>query len=263
MSVRFDAAADGLRWTASLLDRDADYSWCAWFYAVNFPASGNYATLFAIHNDAGQYDLYDLQNNGTNTRFLLGTGNTYAENRGTTDLSTATWYFVAGVRSASGQRNLYFATMGAVSLTNEISHTNVPSVITESTNEIGAVLSTNLDPFDGRVFAFKCWSAALTTAELIQEMYSRRPQRWANLNRWLPCFNGAGVRAEDWARTGNAIEDGTLTDEDDPPISYGTPNIVPQFVVAATGGQPASKRMTGVSFAPKKVHNLGSRVGVW
>lgn len=263
MSVRFDAAADGLRWSTALLDRDADYSFCCWVYLVTAPASGQYSTIFAIHDDAGEYDIYDIFNNGVNNRFLVATSSTYNETIGSTNLSTATWYFVCGVRSGAAARNLYFATMGATSLTNEVSHTISPGAMTPSTNEIGAILTTNLDPLDGRVFAFKCWSAALTTTELMQEMYTRRPHRFANLNRWLPTFNGASVRAEDWARTGNVIEDGTLTDEDDPPISYGAPNILPQIAVIAATGQPASKRMASVAFAPKKVHNLGSRIGVW
>jgi hypothetical protein len=250
MSVRFAAAADRLLWTASLLDRDANYSWCAFIRPAALPASGAYATLFSLNDNnptSGEYDIWDIQNNGTNTRLLIATENAYSETRGTLNLAANTWYFVAGVRSGVTTRTGYVVAIATPLVASDVTHLgSSPSPCTETRLEFGGFATVNADPYDGRIAGIKLWNAALTLAEIQAEQWTIRPRRYANLVRWLPCLNGATERLKDYAGVLNATAGGTLTDEDMPPVAWGA--MPPQFsggaAFAAAKAPPPFQRHT-------------------
>lgn len=69
----------------------------------------------------------------------------------------------------------------------------------------------------------KMWSAALSDGEVVQEMRTKRPLRTANLYSWLPTFAGVTERVKDYSGNGRDWSvTGTLTDEDNPPIPWGS-----------------------------------------
>lgn len=74
----------------------------------------------------------------------------------------------------------------ALTMTGTATPTSLPSstsVLEVCKNTTGAV--------DGNVADLKMWEAVLTEAEILQEIYSSRPIRTANLVLWVP-YNNAG-----------------------------------------------------------------------
>jgi hypothetical protein len=72
---------------------------------------------------------------------------------------------------------------------------------------------------DEKVALLKLWTAALSAAEVAQEMHSYRPARTANLLLWAPYDDG--IAARDYSQQGN---NGTVTgaaQTQGPPVSYG------------------------------------------
>jgi hypothetical protein len=80
--------------------------------------------------------------------------------------------------------------------------------------------------FNGRLFDAKFWTAALTAAEVVQEVYAIHPVSTASLYGWWPLFPGSGERVRDYSGNGhNWTESGSITDEDPPPVGWGTQTL--------------------------------------
>lgn len=76
---------------------------------------------------------------------------------------------------------------------------------------------------NGRVAWVKIWDAALSAGEIAQEFRIGRPVRFANLWGFYPIFPGSGERGRDYSGFAHTLtENGSLTDEDPPPVSYGS-----------------------------------------
>jgi hypothetical protein len=132
-------------------------------------------------------------------------------------LTVGTWYHIAVVRESTTSLKVYIN--GALDITNT---RNVGSRTAITRMEIGAYTTGNTNPGNIRVAYQKAWSAALTAAEVAQEMYTVRPRRLSNLYGWWPGRPGSGERAKDYSGNGRDwTEGGTLTDEDPPPIPWG------------------------------------------
>lgn len=76
--------------------------------------------------------------------------------------------------------------------------------------------------YNGRHSNFKAWSTNLSQAEVQQEMRSYTPVRTANLYSWTPFVDAStGSDFLDYSGNGrNWTETGTVTFEDNPPISW-------------------------------------------
>jgi len=97
----------------------------------------------------------------------------------------------------------------------------VPTALGSGTDPVtvGATGNDSAD-LDGWLAHLKIWTAALTAAEVAQEMNSYRPVRTANLVVWSPLDDG--VSARDYSGNGNH---GTVTGAVQiagPPVSYGS-----------------------------------------
>lgn len=224
MAVRFDASTDGLSRAANVPSYDANYSFIFAFYFATRPANGVYANLLVISdgtNDADYYALYG--NSGTDTRIMVGiesNGSFIGENMTTTNLSTSTWYWLGARRTANNAREVSIGTLTTLLTVEATNTTTVSGRTTASRLDLGAYYNNN-DPFNGRVKAFRLWSVARTLAELQACQFVLRPTFYDSLNTWCPVFTGSGERGRDYSGNGyNLTEDGTLADEDDPPISY-------------------------------------------
>jgi hypothetical protein len=203
MAIRFDNAGEYSGVSASLPNYDP-VTICKWVMIVT--DRNNYSNFFQLTNaGASTYSIVGTDSNGTTLRCQTQNGTTTG-----TNLSTGTWYHIAYTRSGA-THTVY---LNGVS---DISRSDNNAVTMEA-----FVLGGLSNWLNGRVARCKMWNAALSQAEIQQEMYTIRPVRFADLYAWWPMFPGATVRLEDSSGNGNTlIEGGTLSDEDDPPISYG------------------------------------------
>lgn len=245
MAVRFDAAADRLLITSGVYNFDTPYTWCGWIYVTTMPGAGAYSNIFSINLNGGASEdgFYVIGLTGVNKRIGIGVNNgSYEETVGTTDISAATWYFVALVRTGVTQLLGYLGTLTTtLALDVTETHTTVIGRAAPSRQEVGGAYSTNIDVLDGRVHGIKFFDRALTLAELAQEQFSIQPvgaPAWG----WWPTFPGATERARDYSGNGrNFTESGTLADEQEPPISWGAE---PWLVIKEAVGGAAEERLT-------------------
>jgi len=92
------------------------------------------------------------------------------------------------------------------------------------------------DTPDARFSACKMWTAALTADEMAAEMRAIHPVRFADLFGWYPMFGMTGEQGRDYSGNGyDFATTGTLTAEDGPPVSWGSPVWIVPFVTAAGG----------------------------
>jgi len=219
MSARFDASGDSLKRTTNLPTITA-WTVMGWAYLV---ASANtYNNIFSVGKSSAGSSYYCTYTNSSRVLYVYsGTGAGVA---GST-LSLGTWYHIAMVCSGTGAGNLVLYLNGVADITTSGS-------IYPTMQAIMAGNDPDSDYMTGRLAAVKIWSAALSATEIAQEMYSISPRRFENLNGFYPIW--PGDRTTDYSGNGNLwTENGTLTDEDPPPVSYGVPIIVYPITAAA------------------------------
>lgn len=248
MAIRIDNSADGMTRTAGMPSTLTNSTWTisGWVYFVALPGSGVYHALFGINtNNTVRFDfLYVKNQSGVTYPTVQVDNGAYNE---VTDFgitfSASTWYHMALVRSSNTSLVAYInGTAASANTTNQSANTGTLRL------EIGSFAAWS-DTCSARFAAFKHHSAALSAAEILQEMRTIRPQRLANLSGWYPMFPGASERLVDYSGNGQSLtEVGTLTDEDPPPISYGGPSWA--VIAQGSGSPPAAD-------APKRLALLG------
>ena len=231
MAVRFDASSDGLSSTSAVIDHNAAYTVLLWFYLVSDPGGTRRVIWTANQNTAAWYDyLYVVNSSGIKIGIEAWLNVSGTAVLSSSSISTGTWYCVAVVRESTSSLKLYFGVLGG-GLT--LQATNTQSVASRSAatrEELGAWTTSNSNALGvpgGRIFAYKEWQTNLSLAELNQEAQRIAPVRFANLYRWTPCW--PGDRTGDYSGNGRDWNaDGTLTDEDNPPLSWGamTPSVL-------------------------------------
>jgi len=237
MSVRFDTSGETLIISSGVFDYNANYTLMGWFYqsvdtaaikSLAGPCDGTTTNRDLIRVSAT--NVLQSRVNGTNT-----SGST---------LSSSTWYHLTMVRSSTTALDLYLNGV-ADGTTNT---TSVSGRAAATRIEIGAtVASTN--PFNGRAAAIKIWTTNLSAAEILQEVQTIRPQKFASLWGFWPGFPGSGERTRDYSGNGRAwSETGTLSDEDPPSISWGSAIWMPPFAAAVT---PADRLAPTIGIVPE------------
>lgn len=226
MAVRMSlTTTQKLTRTATLPDATT-YSVCGWFYQISSTNGVWGGQLFSF--DSNLYlDTLAIRNPDSpsgHTFFFFNDATVTAA--GTTSLSTATWYFFGIARDST---SIIVYLLNGTTWTTEMTLTS-PVAHTPDTVEIGADNATigGDTSIDGRYAYYKIWSGAkLTLTEFQQEALAIRPIRFANLFAFYPMFPGTGERGRDYSGNGaNLTENGSLTDEDQPPVSYGAPNVI-------------------------------------
>lgn len=122
----------------------------------------------------------------------------------------------------------YHICIKRVSTTNLRGLLNGDDVVDRSTDVSGRTANGfeslgqfNNNAFDGRIAAFKAWSAALSDEEIAAEMSVGPPVRTSNLIIYTP-INAANLNDSLISVTGsNWTANGTPTVEDGPPIDWG------------------------------------------
>lgn len=229
MSIRFDAAADRIVRTSSVLSSRAAYTVCCWAYPVSVSAFG---IIFSLNvND--QFDSSESYGVSSGGLASISVNSIFASAATGSALSADTWYHMAFVRTAQAGDVLFYLN-GVL----DITHAHSTEFQSTSTRmEFGGVLTTDQSPFSGRVAAIKLYSTNLSVAEIQNEMHKILPSRTDSLTGWYPGFPGAVERLADYSGLGrNWTEAGTLTDEDPPPVGWGAWSLYPQPLIAAASG---------------------------
>lgn len=166
MAIIFDAAADRLLRTASLLTGNAAFTVMCW--ARYTTDDGNYQTIYSHNTDGFSGNFLWFQNGGTGNPWDLFSGGD-EEVAGTTTVNT--WYHVAIVRTSATALNLYV-------------DANATPVATDTDDpgggmtrmEFGGEFAANNDSLIGEIEAIKIWNVALSTADIASEYQYRNPQ---------------------------------------------------------------------------------------
>ncbi len=213
MAIRFDKT------TGKYLSRASGatgitgvaFAMSAWVYAVTKPATSGYYGIF--HLPVGGYDqALEFYNQAGNLKLALyeGATETYSAT-----LSTTTWYHVVMVRESATVIKLY--------VNGALDHTGGTNSIAFSNGQLNVgCWDSTTDNADIRICGIKIWNSSLTLAQVQAEYNILRPAETANLAIWSPVFPGSGERARDYSGNGRHFtENGTLTDEDPAPVSWG------------------------------------------
>ncbi len=95
------------------------------------------------------------------------------------------------------------------------------------------------DRSNARYAAVKAWSGSLSPADIEAEASQYLPARTSDILGFWPCDPGAAERLRSYAGGVDfTVNEGTITDEDGPPISWGAPSVVTEHVLV--GGAPST-----------------------
>lgn len=221
MAVRVDASGDSLSRARLAGARTV----MAWVYIST--DRNAYSALW----QGGSNDYLVLDSSGTQLAYYDGATEPTGSN-----LSTGTWYHIAQTCAGDALGNAW-----AIYLNGVLDFSGARGAVAAGTN----IVFGNDDAtewLNGRLANIKMFDAALTAAEIQQEMLALRPQRFANLWGWWPLWGAADIA--DYSGNGRTLTaGGTLTTEDGPPVSYGALAIWPPFT--ASGGTQYTQAASG------------------
>lgn len=221
MSVLIDTVGEYLSRTTSLPDVNGVFTFMGWVYRIN--------DLNALSVIAASTNAVATNVDGIITTADGVTLSAYT-NAGVVNgsvLNANEWHHVALVRESPTSLKLY--------LDGVLDATNTNNVGTGRTVTVFVIGGNATLPLGGRYAGWKQWSAALTIDEVKQEIHTLRPQRYANLVSWFPMWPGSGERTRDYSGAGlNLTENGTISDADPPPVTYGA--VSEPFVFSTAAG---------------------------
>lgn len=232
MSVRSDASGEYLQYTTSLpalsavtvlgwgyrVSSNATYEFLVGFEDTAWPTDGTAGVFIGWRGDTAAFYLSDGGGNAVD----------FASNPGNT-----TWFRWAITNAGTGATDLkgYVATGNAA----------LASISGVGANFTPAQMMLLNDTYDewlnARVMGVKMYSAVLTSAEIDQEHRRLLPYRTANLFACWPMVGAtAAANLIDISGNGrNLTAGGTLTVEDNAPVSWGSENPETTFVVTSSG----------------------------
>lgn len=213
MALRVQTTGSIAHGDIAALDGDGAWTWGAWFRRVG---AGNFTN-----------DLFDLLKKGANCYLYCSSNNTpngiacYDGSGGETRVTAAnllsTSYQYVALHNAGGGSSPGVVLNGVQQTTNGAAQTftDVGAAVLQWTGNGGS---------EFEVAHFKMWSAALTFAQLVQEMHSYRPVRTANLLVWSPYDDGTSAR--DYSGRGNHGTVSGATQVQGPPIAFGVAQMI-------------------------------------
>lgn len=228
MAVRVDTDAEGLELALSGFST-YPYTLMAWFRPVTLPNTSTELAMGLGGASANQFDALSFPSGTWQLQIRQNGGSAVA---GST-LTTNVWYHLALVRSANTGTGVYLAYLNGVLDITGTSTWNQTNTFTRSFLGWGSAESTTRT-VRGDYGIAKFYTAALSADEIYREVNSIRPTRLSDLYAWLPTFPGSGERNRDYSGNGrNFAENGTLSDTDHPPVSWGNKTwVIPWQVVS-------------------------------
>ena len=215
-----------LRRTTGLLDYNSPYTVMAWFYLFGFLPAQNLFTL--SYGDDGNsprnYDTFQVNPEGYKAEIRNNAGS-QSRLSDAPFIGINQWFHFAGVRTSTSDVEAYengisLPPIPTLSIADRVSSAPV------ARQNVGAFSDLYLDIPSGYVAHIFEYSAALSQAEIQNQMFKAQPQRTANLHAWTPCRNGARTidfsgNGRDWTEIG-AMTDGII----EPPVIYAPPPMV-------------------------------------
>ena len=156
------------------------------------------------------YDAFSIQSGQV---FVDAANGAFGAAVGGVSVAVGRSYHIAMVRRSATALELYVN--GALTAT---CTTNVSARSAATTMYLGVWDGGGFgrsDPFNGRVNAAKCWTTALSAAEIAMERSTISPQRVANLYGWWPCLPGTTEHVRDYSDAARHwTQSGTIADEE-------------------------------------------------
>ena len=248
MAVRFTTAATNrLSLTSSVIDYNSTYAWGGWIQPV-VDTNAN-SQIFSISDaTANNADIVLFGADGTTLAIRCVVATLVTEVTGT-NVTVGADYYLLVVRESVTSIKLYIGTP-TTALTLDITNTrDVTLRLAPTLMRIGAS-GSNSQRFDGHVSNWKAWTESKTLAEAQLEQFTTIPKSFSNLWGYWPMIATTPERARDYSGNGrNWTEDGTITDEDGPGISFGANVLRRRSIAAPVGGdgvfQPVMVRQQG------------------
>jgi hypothetical protein len=205
VAVRFTADGQDLTRSLSLGSLSA-FTMACW--AKISTDRNSFTTI--INVDGGSNE-WVVQTTSDGTTLLATDGNTTTTPN--IALTAGVWYYIA-LTMSSGTATLYVRAHNASSFTTGTGTFTSPISVT--TLRLGESVYT-AEWLNGCIAAVKIWSAALTAAELGNEMWTYVPHRTTSLAAWYPL-----LRAEttDLSGNGRTLSGSGFSIEDGPPIPW-------------------------------------------
>ena len=246
MAVRFVTADGDLYLRTTSLPNADSFSACGFSVVNNF---SNFAVQFELQSttgprwhalessDSAGTNLFEYNDDsGTPTHVTIGT------------MTTGTPFFWGVTKNGSTVHCFYRnLTTNVVTQTNTTGGTGM----TPSSIDLGGSNGYTSETIDGRISGVRVWAAVLSDAEMIQEAFTLRPRRLANLHGWWPML--AAVESDcriDWSGNGRTWSvTNTPAQEQGAPIPWG-----------------AGPRLQGIGIGVTLVHvapNDDISVGTW
>ncbi|HAM56723.1 MAG TPA: hypothetical protein DCQ64_15530 [Candidatus Rokubacteria bacterium] len=225
MALSFDGVDDKVDFgDINAIDGSSLLTVCVWYKpTAASDAAVIWGKVASVGGDAADLVLWHGVGDGSvGADFAFVMGTTAPKGRVAGIFSAGVWVHLAIVYDGGGAANadrlkLY---VNGVAQTVTFSGT-IPASIGSSADTVTiGTDGANAWDLDGVLAHLKVWTAALTAAEVAQEMESARPARTANLVQWSPLDDG--VSAKDYSGSGNH---GTVTGAVQiagPPVSYGS-----------------------------------------
>ncbi|HXF44873.1 MAG TPA: hypothetical protein VNK91_02025 [Burkholderiaceae bacterium] len=230
MAARFDNTADFLSRATDLPNHNAAYTWMG---LVNLTANVAWDCCFSIgtNDTTNTNDGAYVRDNSANIAIYV---NGAVGTRAALTFGTATWRWVVARRNSATSIIMRVYDLGAATFAAEASNTtDVSARAAANAMRIGhQVKSNSNDRIDGRMAYSKLWTVALTDAQILREI--RRFTPWVRENLYGAWPILTGLRTRDWSGRGRHLtENGTLTDEQGPPVTFRGGGLVVPFVTAA------------------------------
>ena len=222
MSLDFDGVDDiVLHGDIAAIDGAAALTVCAW---VNMDFVNEDVWVCGKGTGGHSHFGVDIGLSVSGEVFCQTDGVNFARTNAAT-VSASTWTHLAVVYDGSlaadwGRVVLY---VNGASTAWGITNGTPPATLPTSVDE-WRIAGVRTNTLDGRVGHHRVWTAALTTAQISQEVNSYRPVRTENLVLWSPYDDGTDAR--DYSGSGNH---GTVTGalaKDGPPVGYGAPVLM-------------------------------------
>ena len=203
--------------SASLLDYNSPYTLMAWVRPEVVTGTQNIFVL--SHLTSTTYDSLSM---ASGVLSIAAANGSFPSGTSGSTLTAATWAHVALVRVAQNDLRLYLnGVLDATHTTSTTSRAALNRMLLGIWQSGGFSAS---DPYNGRYACIKAWSTNLSAAEIGQEINTIAPRRATGLYGWWPTFPGSSERTRDYGGSAaDWTENGTITDEDPPPVSYGAP----------------------------------------